>query len=232
MKLNCIIVDDSTVQRLAVSKLVRNNPSLNLIAEYGNALEAKKSIKTNSIDLIFLDIEMPVITGFDLLESLEIPCQIIVITGKTDHAVRAFDYSVTDYLHKPISQERLDLAVKRAVSNHTLKKNLREEEDFIFVKSDLQNKKIVLNELKLVQAMGDYIKLVTETGNHTVLSTMKDFEEVLPSDMFLRVHKSYIINLKKVEKFNTKQIEVGNTIIPLSRNKKNALVKILTTTTV
>ena len=108
MKLRSIIVDDSSMQRMAVAKLVNNHPNLAMVAEYSNAIEAKNGIKNNEIDLIFLDVEMPIITGFDLLESLDNSPQVILITGKPDYALKAFDYDVTDYLHKPITMARFD----------------------------------------------------------------------------------------------------------------------------
>lgn len=109
MKLKTIIVDDSTMQRMAISKLVSKHPQLNLIAEYSNAIEARNALKNYEIDLIFLDIEMPIINGFDLLEALDNPPQVVLITGKTDYALKAFDYDVTDYLHKPITRHVLTL---------------------------------------------------------------------------------------------------------------------------
>lgn len=228
MKLRSIIVDDSSMQRMAVAKLVNNHPNLALIAEYSNAIEAKNGIKNNEIDLIFLDVEMPIITGFDLLESLENSPQVILITGKPDYALKAFDYDVTDYLHKPITLARFDASVKRAVAKYEqLNKLGNEDEEHIFVKSNLKKRKVILSEIKWIEALGDYIKLVTDEANIVILSTMKSFEKELPEDKFLRIHKSYIVNLEKVEKFNSKNVEVSGRQIPLSRNKKTELAEAL-----
>jgi len=223
MKLRCIIVDDSAMQRMAIAQLVNNHPNLALVSEYSNAIEANNGIKNNDIDLIFLDVEMPIITGFDFLESMENSPQVILITGKPDYALKAFEYDVTDYLYKPISQSRFDASIKRAVTKYEQINMINEEEEFIFVKSNLRQRKVVLNDIKWVEALGDYIKLVTDEGNVVVLSTMKAFEQKLPKDKFLRVHKSYIVNLEKIEKFNSKTIEVGGSQVPLSRNKKTEL---------
>ncbi|MGS2763265.1 LytR/AlgR family response regulator transcription factor [Sinomicrobium sp. M5D2P9] len=227
MKMNCIIVDDSNIQRMAVAKLIKNNTSLQLIAEYGNAIEAKNGLKLKKIDLIFLDIEMPIITGFDLLESLQDPPQVILITGKAEYALRAFDYDVTDYLHKPISAERFEIAVKRALEKHKLKTVAREDDDYIFVKSNLKKHKIFLNEIKWIEALGDYVKLITEEEGIIVLSTMKSFEQELPEERFMRIHKSFIINLDKVDRYNSRVVEVSGTKLPLSRNRKAKLAEIL-----
>lgn len=227
MKLRCIIVDDSSMQRTAIARLVNNHLDLALVAEYSNAIEAKNGLKNYDIDLIFLDVEMPIINGFDLLESLDNPPQVILITGNPDYALKAFDYNVTDYLYKPISLARFDASVKRAVAKYEQINKLDEEEEYIFVKSNLRQRKVVLNEINWVEALGDYIKLATTEGNVVILSTMKSFEQKLPKDKFLRIHKSYIVNLEKVEKFNSKKVEVAGTSVPLSRNKRTELTEAL-----
>ncbi|SMG48046.1 LytR/AlgR family response regulator transcription factor [Arenibacter troitsensis] len=227
MKLRSIIVDDSSMQRMAVAQLVNKHPNLTLVAQYSNAIEANNGIKNNEIDLIFLDVEMPIINGFDLLESLENPPQVILITGKPDYALKAFDYDVTDYLYKPISNSRFESSIKRAVARHEQTRNVSADEEYIFVKSNLKKRKVVLNDIKWVEALGDYIKVVTNEGNIVILSTMKSFEKQLPQDKFLRIHKSYIVNLEKVEKFNSKNIEVEGRQVPLSRNKKTELMEAL-----
>jgi DNA-binding LytR/AlgR family response regulator len=215
------------MQRIAVARLVNNHPNLAMVAEYSNAIEAKSGIKNNDIDLIFLDVEMPIINGFDLLESLDNPPQVILITGNSDYALKAFDYNVTDYLHKPITLSRFDASVKRAVANYEQMHMSTEEEEYIFVKSNLKNRKVVLNDIKWIEALGDYIKLVTNEGNIVILSTMKSFEKQMSEDKFLRIHKSYIVNLEKVVKFNSNIVEVAGTQVPLSRHKKNALSEAL-----
>jgi len=227
MKLRCVIVDDSSMQRIAVARLVNNHPNLAMVAEYSNAIEAKSGIKNNDIDLIFLDVEMPIISGFDLLESLDNPPQVILITGNPDYALKAFDYDITDYLYKPISLSRFDASVKRAVAKYEQIHKSNEDEEFIFVKSNLKKRKVVLNDIKWIEALGDYVKLVTNEGNIVILSTMKSFEKQLPGDKFLRIHKSYIVNLEKIEKFNSKIVQVAGTQVPLSRHKKTELADAL-----
>ena len=226
--LNCAVVDDSTLQRLSIIKLIENHQSLNLVAQYNNAIEAKEGIATSDIDLIFLDIEMPILSGFDLLDDLTAKPQIIFVTGKTKYAFKAFDYDAIDYLRKPISKERFLNAVHKAVTNYKLKNEEGfDEEDFIFVKSNLKKRKVFLNELRYIEALGDYVKMVTEHDSLVVLSTMKAFEALLPKDRFLRIHKSYIVNLDKVIRYNSKVIELEKEELPLSRNRKTDLVQAL-----
>jgi DNA-binding LytR/AlgR family response regulator len=227
--LKCAIVDDSTLQRLSIVKLIEIHPSLDLVAEYNNAIEAKMGLANTEIDLVFLDIEMPILSGFDLLDDLTNKPQIIFVTGKTKYAFKAFDYDAVDYLRKPISKERFLNAVHKAITNFKLKnEDGFDEEDFIFVKSNLKKRKVFLNELRYIEALGDYVKLVTEHDALVVLSTMKAFEALLPKERFLRIHKSYIVNLDKVERYNSKVIELDKEQLPLSRNRKADLVEALT----
>lgn len=228
MKLNCVVVDDSTIHRVTIAKLVNEHPDLNLVGDFSNASETRNCILNKSIDLLFLDIEMPVQSGFDLLDGLKVRPQIIFISAKSDYALRAFDYAALDYLHKPVAKDRFEKAVQKAIEMSQMRKETPEEEgDFIFVKSNLKNLKIYINRIKWVEAFGDYIKINTEEGTHLVLSTMKSFAEELPADKFLRVHKSYIINIDRVEKFNSRVAEIAGTQIPLSRNKKEDLANAL-----
>jgi len=229
--LKCAIVDDSTLQRLSIVKLIENHPSLDLVAEYNNAIEAKMGLASNEIDLVFLDIEMPILSGFDLLDDLTHKPQIIFVTGKTKYAFKAFDYDAIDYLRKPISKERFLNAVHKAITIHKLKNEEHfDDEDFIFVKSNLKKRKVFLNELRYIEALGDYVKLVTEHDALVVLSTMKAFVALLPEDRFMRIHKSYIVNLDKVERYNSKVIELDNEELPLSRNRKAGLIEALAAT--
>ena len=228
MTLNCVVVDDSAIQRLSIVKLVENNPSLNLIAEYSSALETKNGLNNHQVDLIFLDIEMPVLNGFELLDVLKKKPQIIFVTGKTEYAFKAFNYDATDYLHKPITKERFNTAVNKALEHHKLTLDSNEEDgEHIFVKSNLKKRKVYIKNIKWIEALGDYVKLVTEDSSLVVLSTMKSFEAELPESKFLRIHKSYIVNLDKIDRFNSKAVEVGAYEIPLSRNKKTQLANAL-----
>jgi DNA-binding LytR/AlgR family response regulator len=213
---------------MSIVKLVKDHPSLTLIAEYSSAVDTKKGLNDTEVDLIFLDIEMPIINGFELLDVLKNKPQIIFVTGKTEYAFKAFDYDATDYLHKPITQERFNLAVNKAIDYHTLKfENSTIENDYIFVKSNLKKRKVYVNTILWIEALGDYIKLVTTDESYVILSTMKAFEKEIEAYSFMRIHKSYIANLKKITKFNSKFVEINNNNLPLSRNKKKLLIEAL-----
>ncbi|MFS4491374.1 LytR/AlgR family response regulator transcription factor [Maribacter sp. 2308TA10-17] len=227
-KLRTIVVDDSSLQRMAVSKLINDHPNLELVAEYNNGMEAYKNVEQNQIDLIFLDVEMPILNGFEFIESLSNIPQIILITGKPDYALKAFDYDVTDYLLKPITKSRFAASVKKALFKNAKSNITKGDEAHIYVNSNLKKVKVVVNDIKWIEGLGDYIKLVTiDNNNILVLSTMKAFIEKLPQDKFLRIHKSYIVNLERVEKFSSAQVEVEGQQIPLSRYKKLQLEEAL-----
>jgi DNA-binding LytR/AlgR family response regulator len=228
MKLRCVVVDDSTIHRITIAKLVKDHPDLLLLGDFSNASETRNFILNKEVDLLFLDIEMPVQSGFDLLDGLKTRPQIIFVSSKSDYALKAFDYAAVDYLQKPVNKERFYKAVQKALEIQLLKKDgVEEEGEFIFVKSNLKNFKVYITKIRWIEAFGDYIKIITEEESHLVLSTMKAFESELPKGRFLRVHKSFIVNVDKVERFNSKFAEIGNTKIPLSRNKKEDLANML-----
>lgn len=229
-KLRTIVVDDSALQRMAVSKLVTDHPSLNLVSEYKNGMEAYKNVKIHDIELIFLDVEMPILNGFEFIESLSNNPQIILITGKSDYALKAFDYNVTDYLLKPIIKSRFDASVRKAVIKAAKVAIDQNDAAHIYVNSNLKKVKVVVNDIKWIEGLGDYIKLVTHDNNILVLSTMKAFIEKLPQNKFLRIHKSYIVHLDKIEKFSSTTVEVDGQKIPLSRYKKLQLEEALLNT--
>lgn len=228
MKLNCIIVDDSAIQRMIISKLVSNHTKLNLVGDFSNAVETKNFISYNNVEIIFLDIEMPILNGFDFLDTLKIKPQVIFITSKPEYAVKAFDYEATDYIQKPIDAVRFDTAIKKAVAKYVfLNEIINENSEHILIKSNLKNLKVNTSKIKYLEAYGDYVKVITENENHLVLSTMKAFANDLPQEKFIRVHKSFIVNLNKIDKYNSKFIEIGTKKIPLSRTKKAELKKAL-----
>lgn len=228
MKLTCLVVDDSAVQRITLKKLIETNANLELLADCANALEAKKELNKNVIDIIFLDIEMPLINGFDLIDGLKTKPQIVFVSSKIEYAVKAFDYEATDFLHKPITKERFNKSVKKALNLHILQHAIKQEDlgDSILIKSKLKKFKIYLSSIYWVEASGDYLKVITTNNSYVVLSSMKKFEQQLPPS-FLRVHKSYIINLEKVEEFNSKEVIIKDkaTSIPVSRYKKALLTE-------
>ena len=229
MTLNCIIVDQNSTQRLATLRLINNHPYLNLIGKFSSEHEAKKFLQTNSIDLIIMDL----LDGFDFLESYrenqDFNAPYFIITSEdTSHAFKAFEYNVMDYLTKPTTKTRFNEAVSKTVLQAKMKENFQDYDgEHIFVKSNLKKRKIYINEIKWIEALGDYVKLITNNKSFVILSTMKAFENELPKGLFLRIHKSYIVNLKKVERYDSRHVEIEKMKLPLSRTRKAQLTQAL-----
>ena len=228
MEIKALIIDDEPLAHEVIKQYAQKLPDLSIVGTCNEAICASKFLNENTVDLIFLDIEMPVLNGFELLDVLNNKPQIIFVTGKTEYAFKAFNYDATDYLQKPITRERFNQSVEKALEQHKLKLDFNETDgEHIFVKSNLKKRKVYIKDIKWIEALGDYVKLVTEENSLVVLSTMKAFEHELPEGKFLGIHKSYIVNIDKVDRFNSKNVEVGSYEIPLSRNKKTLLVDAL-----
>ncbi len=227
MKLNTIIVEDSELALLSLSQWVKNHPRLELVGACNTASESKKLLKNQQIDLILLDIELPEVSGFELLDTLVNPPQIIIVSGFEQYALRAFDYGVTDFLTKPINQNRFLDAITKAVKIYQNTNSPIAKGDYITIKSNQVKKQIALNSIQWVEALGDYVKVVTNQSNEIVLSTLSDFGKKLPEDKFLRIHKSFIVNLERVDAFNASSLEINEKELPISRQRKNALEKAL-----
>jgi two-component system, LytTR family, response regulator len=225
MQINCIVVDDSSIQKLLVSKLSNNHPKLNLVASFSNPLEANNFLKNNHVDLIFLDIEMPVVNGFDFLNGILNKPHVVFITSKSEYAVKAFEYEAIDYLQKPIESERFSKAVNKVIKVIKAETSaIIEEGEAIYIKSNLKKVKVFIEQIKYIEACGDYVKVITNTSSNMVLSTMKGFEEKLPANKFLRIHKSFIVNLERIESFSSSTVQIDSKPIPLSRNRKQDLI--------
>jgi len=222
--LRTLVVENSKVQCNIIARLVRNHDHLNLVATSSNAIDANRIIKNHKIDLILLDIEMPFIDGFSLMESMDQKLEVIIISGNSDYALKAFDYGVTDFLLKPLKYDRFNNAILKVLKKQSYKGNIIEEDvEFLIVRSNMKKKSINIKEIKWVEALGDYIKIITDKEKVTALSTMKSISDKLPNDRFLRIHRSYIVNLNKVEKFGCTTVEIDEHQIPMSRKQKPKL---------
>ena len=233
MSLNCIIVDDNSTQQLDTLKLVNTNTSLNLVGKFVSITEAKKFLLTKRVDLVIIEVNLSGSDGFELLDNCkntsDLNTPYFVITSEdTSHAFKAFEFNVIDYLSKPISKKRFNEAISKTVLAAKMKENYDDHDaDHIFVKSNLKKRKIYINQIKWIEALGDYVKLITNDKSFVILSTMKAFENELPKGVFLRIHKSYIVNLKKIKRYDSKHVEIEKMKIPLSRTRKTQLSQAL-----
>ncbi len=228
LTMKCIIVDDNKMARMALKQLVMQVPSLELIAECNDAREALDSLDSKQVDLLLLDIEMPDMNGLDLIRKLGNQRPLIIFTtAKKDYAVEAFELSVVDYLVKPITLPRLKQAVERA--GEVLESNKEEvkveEQGFVFVKDNGILKRISIDDILFLEAMGDYVKVHTSQKFHVVHATLKSIEEKLPASKFLRVHRSYIVAINKIDYIQEGTISIGKTTIPVADTHKSNLNK-------
>jgi len=228
--MNCIIVDDDSTARIIVSKLCNEHPELNVVDEFPNAIEAIKFLNSNEIDIVFLDIHMPTFSGFDFIQTLKNPPDIILTTSDPNLALEAFEFeSVVDYLVKPIQQERFEKAIHKVSRFHTTAPNSSSSEATgdkeLYVNVDRRLVKIDFDDINVIEAKGDYILIKTNDKRHIVHSTLKKIEEKLPTDKFLKVHRSYMINLSKIIDIEDNSVLIKRDIIPVSRSNRAELMK-------
>jgi len=223
--MNCLIVDDDEMSQNVVRHFVQKTDSLSLIGVCATAMEAANIMKKESIDLLLLDIEMPEMSGYDLLDSFaENPPEIILITAKAEYAATAFNYQVADYLVKPIIYSRFLKAISRAEEKFSQSaKNETSEE--VYVRSDSKIVKVRFDEILYVEALADYITIFTKDNKYIVHSTMKGFQSRLPVKNFARIHRSFIVNINKVEAIENLFVTIMKRQIPIGISFKEAFMK-------
>jgi two-component system, LytTR family, response regulator len=232
MKINCIVIDPHALQRINTISKINSHDALRFTNEFSTSTDALEFLEDNNTDLIFLEIDTPNLNGFEFLDLIKTTgngmTKVIITTKNTNHAFKSYRYDVVDFLAKPLNESLFQNAIDKVLKISSSKEQNKETDtQHIFIKSNLKKRKVYIKDIKWIEALGDYVKLITNNGSFVILSTMKAFENELPSKKFLRIHKSYIINLKKVERYNSKFVEIENSQIPLSRNKKNTLTDAL-----
>lgn len=225
--MNCIIVDDDELIRIDLEEKIRQTMTLNLVASCSNALEASNLVMTQNIDLIFLDVMMPEMTGLEFIKTLSASRpELIMITSNKEFAAEAFDYDVTDFLVKPVAYDRFLKAVSKAKRNFDKKgTTINTIDDHIFIKVSSRFVKLELKNIQYIEALADYVTIHTATDKYTIHSTMKGIEGALPVKDFARVHNSYIVRLDKITAIEDNSISVNRTTIPVSRNRFKPLIQ-------
>jgi len=230
--MNCIIIDDDNLSSRLIEEYILKTDDLKLI---GSFLSPKKAIKKNSllekIDIIFLDVEFPGMTGFDLLKSLEKPPSIIIISSKGTYAVEAFSFEVVDFLLKPISYERFYKAIQKTISINKSKEASVQQlsDEVLFIKKNNNSfVKIKYNDIYYIEAMENYALIKTNSHSYTIHLSMKTIEEKLPANIFKRIHRSYIVNLKKIHSIEKAELFIENNhslkALPIGRYFKNQIL--------
>ena len=231
--MKCLIIDDDATARLIVRKLCSKIENLEIVEEFSNAIEAIKFLNSNTVDVIFLDIHMPSFSGFDFIKTLKDPPKIILTTSDRNFAIDAFEYDcVVDYLVKPIELERFKKSIHKLSFFESKEKTTEETPSStensvndLYVNIDRRLIKINIPDIYVVEAKGDYIKIKTEDSNHIVHSTLKKIESKLPIDMFLKVHRSYVINIHKIIDIEDNSVLIKKDVIPVSRSNRSELMK-------
>ena len=230
-----IIVDDELMAREILLALCEQHEDIEVVASFPNAIEAIKFLNKEQVDLILLDIHMPDFTGFDFIQTLKNPPRVIMTTSDTNFALTAFEYDcIVDYLVKPVTFERFSKAIQKviALGNAPVTKTpvaLKGVKDTIgkelYVNIDRRLIKINFESIYLIEAKGDYILIKTNEKNYTVHSTLKKIEEKLPDHSFLKVHRSYVINITRIIDIEDNSVLIERDVIPISRSNRPELMK-------
>lgn len=214
MLINCIIVEDEPLALERTKDYILKIPFLNLVTTFDNGIDAFVFLKSNRVDLLFLDINMGEFSGIQLLKTANISSQVIITTAYQEYALTGFDLNVTDYLLKPYTFERFLQAVDKAQAN--LKKEVLNERKSLFIKTEYRLEKILLSEVLYIEGMRDYRRVHTFDRRIMTLQTFKDFEQDIPSSIICRVHKSFMVSLDKIDSIERNVITIQNRLIPIS----------------
>jgi len=224
--MKALIVDDNDIARTTLAHLAKQIPDLTIVNEYSNAIEAYHYLQTNPVDLIFLDIEMPEMTGIELTKTLSGKDTIIIFTSSNkEYALEAFELNIADYILKPITPARFLQAMSKAQAIFDSKKeNIQVNKDeFLFVRDSNITRRLKLDDIFYAEAMGDYVKFYTKEKMFAIHGTMKSAEERLPKDHFIRVHRSYIIAVGKIDTLQDGGIMINGKFIPVADAYRKAL---------
>ena len=235
MKTKCIIVDDEPLARYLIREHVEKLENFEIVAQCSDAMKALTVLREKNIDLIFMDIKMPQITGVEFLKTLKNPPRVIFTTAYQEYALEGFELDVVDYLLKPITFERFLKSVNKyyrlnqddvQVVNASIA-NPAENNAFIYVKENKKVIKVYLCEILFIEGLSEYVQIHTEKRKIITKTSMIHMEDKLPTDHFLRIHKSYIVSIPKIEAFTANTVEVLEKEIPIGRSYKNAVLKAL-----
>lgn len=235
MKTRCLIVDDEPLARELIKGYVAKLENFEIVAECSDAMKALNVLRSKPVDLMFMDIQMPQITGVEFLKTLKHAPKVIITTAYREYALDGFELDVVDYLLKPITFERFLKSVNKyyqmsqeevqVVSGQNADKGT--DESFIYVKENKKVIKIYLSEIKYIEGLSEYVQIYTDKRKVIVKTSLTQMEEKLPSEHFLRIHKSYIISVNKIEAFTANTIEIQNKELPIGRSYKNVVLNLL-----
>lgn len=224
MEIKGIIIDDEPLARNVIKEYAKKISTLNIIGECEDAICAHQILQTKKADLIFLDINMPKLSGIEFLKNLKNPPLVIFTTAYSEYAMEGYELNIIDYLKKPFSFERFCKAYFRAEEMYLLKQSatnnevIEKQSDFIFIKSDKKSIKVNISNIMYIEGLGDYIKIFLNDKKLVTNLSMKKIENLLPTTQFYRIHKSYIISIDKVESIEGNMVKINNTRLPIGNS--------------
>ena len=234
-KITCLLVDDEPPALEVLKSYIASVSSLELTGTCNDAVQALNLLQEQHIDLLFLDIQMPHLLGTDLIRTLKNPPKVIFTTAYSKFAIEGFELDAVDYLLKPISFERflkavnkvMETSVKLIERNDHSEKQINPLDSFINLRADRKNMKIMLNDILYIESLKDYIKVVTKTKNIVTKQSISSLEEALPKSNFIRIHRSFIVAINKIESFTNDTIEINRQELPISRMYRHEVEKAL-----
>ena len=232
---NVVVIEDDPVSRKILSNLINKINGLSLVKSFSEAFEAYNYLKNNMVDLVFLDIELPDMNGIELLSGLENKPDVIVVSGHTDYAFDAFQLDVIDYIPKPINKGRFLRAVEKVMKRsggsdeQTLHSSADSDKVYTYLKKKGSYKKVAFNDILWIESDGDYMNITTPDEMFDIKSTAKEIKKTLPDKKFIRIHRSYIVPINKIDAYNKKDstITIHNETIPVSNTYRSNLVESL-----
>ncbi len=232
MRVNCLIIDDEPLAIEVIENHLKEFQNFEIIGKFNNPVEALDALKQQKVDVLFLDINMPLMNGLDFTKTLDPKIAVVITTAYREYAVESFDLNVLDYLVKPIPFHRFLKTINKITQkisniNEETTKGKNNSESFIFLKVDKKLVKIKFNTILYIESLKDYIKVFTEVDNYLVHKSLTSITEELPSDKFLRIHRSYTIAIEKVNSLEGNLIEINNKRIPIGRKYTNHTKKII-----
>ena len=236
MTIKCLIVDDEPMARDVIRRYIEKVPVLQLAGECGNAIDALVFLHNEQVDLIFLDIRMPHLTGTDFVKSLRNVPKIIFTTAHKEYALDGYELDAVDYLLKPIRFDRFLRAVSKAFpqkneelnesSQLSFPQDKRNSQDFIYLKADRKMIKVMLDEIIFIESARDYLKVHSDNGTIITRQTISSIEAMLSDNEFIRIHRSYIISIKKIKSFTHETVELENTELPIGKFYLNSFLRL------
>lgn len=232
MELRCLVIDDDEMVRIDLESKLEFWPEVVLVGLCTNAIEAVRLMGDNKIDLVFLDVNMPGMTGFQFLKSLENnKAQVVMMTSNKDYAADAFDHDVADFLVKPFAEERFVKTMMKVLKRAKQSTPAAEQNtsEYLFIRINKIFEKILYTDILYIEALADYVQIQTVAKKFTIHSTMKSLEESLPTKDFMRVHNSFIVRLDKISRIEDNSLIVNNILVPVSRSKVKPLMQRINT---